>query len=375
MTCRVAAAVCLLLTAGAVVPSAQAVSLKPSFGTSVVFDDNLYHQPVGEGDVIVRFSPRLDAVRQSERLALSSRYALDAERFDRHPELTTARGRQEASFDAGYRASRRLSLAGAAAFAETQSPADLNEVTALTPGRVRARRLTLHPSATYAAGPRATASLGYVVTSETLHGGVGLTTESATVALEHRVSDRQSFRIEYLDQHFQFTGAGAPASRALTGEWTRDVARGTALTLRAGPRLTSGVPAPEIAASARHLLRAGAVAVSYLETQTTLIGLAGLARARSVTATAEGDLRPGLRLRGGSGLLQARQAGLSSIAYRISAFCAWRPAGRMEIEAGYDTEIQRGNLYTAQAAQTIQRHVATVTFVVVQTAAPSRGGE
>jgi uncharacterized protein (PEP-CTERM system associated) len=375
MTRRVTAVVCLLLTAGAMAARAQAVSLKPSFGTSVVFDDNLYHQPVGEGDVIVRFSPRLDAVYKSERLALSSRYALDAERFDRHPALTTARGRQEASFDAGYSASRRFSLGAAAAFAETHTPADLNAVTALTPGRVRARRLTLNPSATYAAGPRATASLGYLVTSETLQGGVGLTTESATVALEHRGSARHSLRVEYLDQHFQFAGAGTPSSRALTGEWTRDVTRGTALTLRVGPRLTSGVLSPEIAASARHLLRAGGVAVSYLETQTTLIGLAGLARARSVTATADGDLRPGVTLRAGSGVLQARQAGLSSIAYRVSASCAWRPAGRMEIEAGYEAEVQRGNLYTAQVAQTSQRHVATLTFIVVQTAAPLRGRE
>jgi hypothetical protein len=287
--------------------------------------------------------------------------------------LTTARGRQEASFDVGYSASRRLSLATAAAFTETQSPADLNDVTALTPGRVRARRLSLHASAAYAAGPRVTASLGYGVTSESLRGGVDLTTQTAASALEHRFSARHRVRVEYLDQHFLFAGAGTRTSRALTGEWAREVSRGTDVTLRAGPRVTSGVLAPEIAASARHLLRAGSVEVSYLQTQTTLIGLAGLARARSVTATAEGELRPGVRLRGGPAVLQARQAGLSSIVYRVSASCVWSAARRLGIEAGYDAELQRGNLYTGQAAQTIQRHVATVKFIVLQTAAPPRG--
>ena len=375
MTRRMLAAVCILWLAGASAPGAQGVSVRPSFGTSVVFDDNLYQQPVGEGDVSVRFSPRLDAGYTSERLTLSSRYALDADRFARHPELTTARGRQEASFDAGYHASRRLTLATAAAFAESQSPADLNDVTALTPGRVRARRLTLSPSATYGVGPRATASLGYRVTSENLHGGVGLTTQSASAALDHHVSARHHLRVEYVDQHFLFAGAGARASRTLTGEWTGEVIRGTVVTLRAGPRLTSGVPAPEIAVSARHLLRAGSIVVSYLQTQTTLIGLAGLARARGVTATADGGLRHGIRLRGGSGVLQARQSGLTSIVYRVSGSCVWSPARRLDIEAGYDGELRRGNLYTADAAQTVRRHVLTLSFLVARTPAPLRAGE
>jgi hypothetical protein len=370
MTWRVAAAVCLCLLAGATAPSAQGVSVRPSFATSVVFDDNLYHQPVGEGDVIARFSPRLDAAYTSERLALSSRYALDAERFARHPELTTARGRQEASFDAGYSASRRLSLAAAAAFAETQTPADLNEVTLLTPGRVRARRLTLHPSATYGIGPRAVAGLGYTVTSETLDGGVSLTTQTATSTLEHRVSSRQSLRVEYLDQHFLFDGVDATTSRALTAEWTRDVRRDIALTLRAGPRLTSGILAPEIAASARHQRRAGTIGVSYLQTQTTLIGLAGITRARSLTATADHQLGPGLTVSGASGVLQARQSDRSSIVYRLAASCAWDPAGRLRIEADYNSDVQRGNVYTAATVETIQRRVFSVKLIVVQTAAP-----
>jgi len=232
MTWRILAAIGVLLSAGVSAPSAQGVSLRPSFGSRVVFDDNLYQRPVGEGDVSVRFSPRLDAGYTSERLTLSSRYALDADRFDRHPELTTARGRQEASFDAGYHASRRLTLATAAAFLESQSPADLNDVTALTPGRVRARRLTLSPSATYRVGPRATASLGYQATSETLDGGVGLTTQSATAALEHHLSARHRLRVEYLDQHFLFAGAGARASRARRG------------TPRAAPAARAARPQP-----------------------------------------------------------------------------------------------------------------------------------
>jgi hypothetical protein len=200
---------------------------------------------------------------------------------------------------------------------------------------------------------------------------VSLTTQSAASTLDHRLSARDGLRFEYLDQHFLFAGVQPTASRALTAEWTREVSAGTSLTLRAGPRLTSGARAPEIAATARRQLRAGAIAVSYRETQTTLIGLSGMAGARSVTATAEGELRPRVTLRAGSAVVQTRQGDLSSRVYRASASCAWMLAGRLGIEGGYDTDLQRGNLYTGQT-QNIRRQVATVTLLVVPAAA-SRG--
>jgi hypothetical protein len=367
---RVAVAVLWLLAA--VTTSAQGLSYLPSFGMSVAYDDNLYHRPVGEGDMFVRFSPRLDAAYRSGRLAITSRYALDADRFTRHPELTTAHGRQDAGLDARYDASRRLLVTGMAAFSETQTPSDLNEVTALTPGRARARRLVLGPSATYDVGSRTDASAGYTATLETLQGGVSVTTQNATAALEHRRSAASSVRVEYLEQRFVFAGVQANVSRALTAGWTREVTRGTTLTLRAGPRLTDGVPAPEIAASARHQLRAGAISVSYLQTQTTLIGLPGIAGVRSVTATTEGQPRPRLTLRAASGVLQTRQRDLSSLVYRVSASCAWTFASHLGIEAGYDMDLQRGDLYTATAAQNIGRHLTTVNLIVAQAAAGRR---
>jgi hypothetical protein len=45
-----------------------------------------------------------------------------------------------------------------------------------------------------------------------------------------------------------------------------------------GPRVTAGVLAPELWVSARRALRAGSVSLFYQQTQTTLIGLAGIAR-------------------------------------------------------------------------------------------------
>jgi hypothetical protein len=201
---------------------------------------------------------------------------------------------------------------------------------------------------------------------------VGLTTQSATSTLEHRVSMRDTIRFEYLDQHFLFAGSQADTSRALTAEWAREVSRGTNVTLRGGPRLTRGVLSPEIAASVGHRLREADITVAYLQTQTTLIGLAGTSATRGISATAGGELRPRVRIRAGSGLLRTQQGDMSSLLYRVSASCAWALARRVAIEASYDTDFQRGNLYTAQSTQHIQRNLASVKLIVAQTAAPGR---
>jgi hypothetical protein len=372
MTCRAVVVVLCLQAATVVATAAQGLTLAPSFGTSAVYDDNLFQQPHAEGDLSVRFSPRLDAVRTTGKLTVSSRFALDAERFAQHPELTTARAREDAAVDARYAASRRLSIAGAASFTDTQTPADLNEITALTPGRAQARRVTVHPSVTYSLGPSADASVGYTMTSDTLHGGVSVSTQTASSSLERRVSARTGVRIEYLEQRVVFGGSQAIGSHAFTAEWTRALNRGATLALRAGPRMTGGVFAPELAATARLLQRAGNLSLSYQRTQTTLIGLGGIADVNGVTVTAERELWPRVRLTASSGVLRTRQPEGTSLSYRLGGKCTWSLARGLAVEAGYDADRQRGNPYADQPAQNIRRNRAMVTLVVApSSAAPS----
>jgi hypothetical protein len=323
MTCRAAAVAVCLLSASAVATAAQGLTLVPSIGTSVVYDDNLFQRPDPVGDFSVRFSPRLEAARQSQKLAISSRFALDADRFAQHPELSTARARQDAAVDARY----SVSL-----------------------------------------GPRSDARFGYTVTSDTVQGGVSVTTQTAAASIEGRVSERTRVNVEYLDQYFVFGGSQTSASHAITAEWTRELNRGTTLALRAGPRVTRGVLAPEIAASARHLQRAGDLSLSYQQTQTTLIGLTGVADVKAVTAAAERELWQRFRLVASSGVLRTRLSDGSSLTYRFAGTCAWTLARGLAVEAGYDADRQRGNPYAAQPAQNIRRNRAMVTLVVGQAA-------
>ena len=364
----IAVLICLQ-AATAVAAGAQAAWIAPSFGTSVVFDDNVFHRPAAEGDMSLRFSPRLDARLESERVVLSGRLELDADRFARHPELTTALGHEAATVDLKYAASRRWTLSGEAAFTETRTPADLNELTALTPGRVRARRLLLNSSAAYDLGPLTAATMGYLVTADSLAGGVDVTAETASASIDRRLSVRDGIRVEYVEQHFLFGAAQMAASRAVTGEWTRQLDRATTLTLRAGPRVTDGVTAPDILASAHWALRTAGLSLGYQQTDTTLIGLTGIARTRSMTAGAERQVGRHVTVRVTSAVLDTRQRSLPTRVFRVSGECDWTLAPALAFQALYDADRQRGNLYVSDPAQTIGRHAVTVRFVVADRAA------
>jgi hypothetical protein len=333
-------------------------------GTSVVYDDNVYHRPAAEGDLSIRFSPRLEVRRQTERLTLSGRGELDADRFSQHPELSTDRGREAAGIDLRYAGSPRLTFTEAAAFTATETPDDLNELTALMPGRVRAQRLLLQSAAAYALAPRTTVTMAYLATADHLAGGVAVSMQTASASLERHVSMRDAITLDYAEQHFGFDGDEGGVSRAATIQWTREAGRDTTLTLRAGPRVTDGSVAPEISLSARRALRAGSVSLSYQQTQTTLIGLAGIARTTSARAGFEREIRPRVTLRTTAAVVRARQAGLPSLAYRVSAAYDWRFTPRLAFEAAYDADLQRGDLYALQASQNIRRNLFSLMVVV-----------
>jgi hypothetical protein len=352
--------------------AAQTVSFVPSFSASTLYDDNLFNTPDGESDVTTRFSPKLDAAYKSERLALSGRYALDADWFARHQELTTITGRQEASAGATYNRSRRLVLGGTAAFTETQTPADLNVASAVAVGRARASRGTVRPTIAYQLGPRADTTAAYSITADALSGGVGLITQTAEAAVEHHRSARESLELGYQHQRFLFGTSETHVSQALTAAWTRGITRGISVTLRGGPRVTDGTLTPDIAASVTRQLRTGAMSLSYQHTQTTLIGLAGLADTSGVTAAIEDEPRPRLQLRATSQLLRTEQEGRTSMVYHVSLGCAWPLARRVGMEAGYETDLQRGNLYTQRAVQQIVRNRVSVTLAVAQSGAQPR---
>ncbi len=362
---------CVSAFATANMALAQGLSFAPSLGVAQVYDNNVFYRPLGEPDTITRASSRVDMAFHSERQAFWSRYGLDAERFDRHPELTTAHARQDAAFEERYQATRRLSFGGAAAFTETEAPAELNVQSALTPGRARAQRTTVHPSLTYRADRLTTATFGYTAAHDRML-DVRLLTQTATATLERHPSARDGVRIEFTHQSFLFNASERQMSQALTAEWTRELTRATALVVRGGPRLTDGTLSPDVAASIRRALRAGEASLSYEHTQATLIGLVGVADTHGLTVRLSGEPRPGVRVRVEHGVLRTRQVDRASAVYRVSAGYSQDIATRLALEATYDLNLQHGNIYTVERLDTVGRQVAMVRLVAAAAERPRR---
>jgi hypothetical protein len=362
---RVVLGLVVVLVAAEATTHAQDSFLSPSFGFSQMYDDNLFYKPVAEADTITRVSSRVDARYRSERQTFSARYALDADWFAHHPDLTTAHARQDAGFEEQYHATRRLSFNGAAAFNETETPAELNLATALTPARARAQRLTFQPSATYEFGHLTNATIGYAAAHDRML-GVSLLTQTATASSEHHAA-RDGVRGEYSYQSYLFDAIERKTSQVLTAEWTHDLTPATSVSLRGGPRITGGTLSPDAGASLHHKMRIGEATLAYVHTQATLIGLVGIADTHSVTARLGGELRSGLQLRLEPGLLRTTQTNLASTVYRVS-IGGLQPIGRrLAIEASYDLNLQHGNIYAAQSVETIRRNAIVLKLVAAAT--------
>jgi len=347
--------------------AAQQFAVVPSFEITEFHDDNVFYRPEAESDTATRFSPRVEVRDQSERAIFSARYALDADRFAHHAELSTPLARQEGSVAAQYLASRRLSFRGVGTYLESQTPADFNQETGLAPGRLRAERANLQPAATYQVDVRTDATVGYTLNRDVLAGGATLLSQTATSTLQHQRSNRDVVGVGYTYQRYGFELSGSAAvrqSQTVAVEWRHDVGRLTSVAVRVGPRVTDGALSPEIAASIRRRLRAGEASVAYLRTRTTVIGLTGVVDTQGLAATLAGEPLRGVTISARPGLSYTRQLHLSSVVYRLALSCARPVTRRLAFEADYDFNLQHGNIYSAQALETIERNLALVRLVV-----------
>jgi len=224
---------------------------------------------------------------------------------------------------------------------------------------------------TYQAGRLTTATFGYTAAHDRML-DVRLLTQTATAAIERHPSARDGVRFEFTHQNFLFNTRDRQISQALTAEWTRELTHATALIVRGGPRVTEGALSPDVAASVRHTMRAGETSLAYEHTETTLIGLVGIADTHSLAVRVSGEPRPGLRVRVEPGLLRTRQMDRASIVYHVSAGYSQAIAARLTFEATCDLNLQRGNIYSLETIDTVRRNVAMVRLIAASAEAPRR---
>src|SRR5207249_6364130 len=124
--------------------------------------------------------------------------------------------------------------------------------------------------------------------------GRGITIDShiENLALDHRLSPRDTVGPGYVGRQFAFAGFPALTSHAATLGWSHELTPLTAFTLRGGPRVTEGTVdrLPEASASIRRTLKSGEVSLAYASTLATVIGQSAAATAQGVTGTVTVEL-------------------------------------------------------------------------------------
>ena len=117
--------------------------------------------------------------------------------------------------------------------------------------------------------------------------------QRAGLQVERRRSERDRVTIGYEVEYFDFEtrrpvlqhAAYATDIHALTAGWAHDISRRASVTLRGGPRLVDGSVAAEIDAALRARLKTADLSVNYTQTQTALVGIAGVADAQTLGAS------------------------------------------------------------------------------------------
>jgi len=341
-TTRVGLAVVTVFLSSNASMAQERFELAASVAAAEVYDDNLFFSPEApERDDVWRLSPRLRFSRRSPRLTLRGAYGLDAESFRRHRSLDTPLAGQDASLDMSWTISRRLVSATSASFAESQAPGMLNTLTGLDVGRHRGRRLFAQQSFSWRMGAQTQAVIQPSFTSESVEGFPHTDTAAVIVRLERRLGGLDRGHLSYSARRFDFDGA-AVLSHVVALGWSHEITPLAHFEIEAGPRLTDRVVGAEVTASLRHRFARGEAALSYIHTQTTVLGEAGPVMTKGVMATLNWRLLPSLTLGSGPSFARVQGQGPEFEVYRLGVAVAWRFSRRLSLEASHQFSFQSG---------------------------------
>src|SRR5207249_3873313 len=175
--------------------------------------------------------------------------------------------------------------------------------------------------------------------------GRGITIDShiENLALDHRLSPRDTVGPGYVGRQFAFAGFPALTSHAFTLGWSHELTPLTTFTLRGGPRLTEGTVdrLPEALASIRHTLKRGELSLTYASTLTTVIGQAAAAKAQSITGKARTELLPRLELSAGPAVYWISSEAFKATAYSVLLEATHQLTKTLALQASYQYSFQR----------------------------------
>lgn len=366
MSARLVLALVLLHDVMAARPAqAQSVfQVRPLMATAQVFDSNLFFTSMDpQADFITRISPGVLSDYRSPRLALLGRYTLDVERFAEHPELSGMAARQQATITLAYHATPRVAVAADAEYSTTHTPSELNADTGLILSRAKADRAAAYTAITRHIDPATTATFDYQFTQYRVEGGGAILTHVATIGGARKVSARDTVSVDYR-LHQYAVGASSPTSHELRVGWTRAITERSTVSIDGGPRVTNGRPAAELSASVGYRLQPGDLSVAYVRTQTTAIGLTGVADLQKISATAAWSPRRTLRMQVSPIVFRTTQSESHASVYRLSVDVARQMTHVLSINAVVNADLQHGTLSPALANGTIPHQDVMIRLVV-----------
>ena len=347
----------------------QHFALTGSVAAAEVYDDNLFFSPEApERDDIWRFSPRLGFSRRWPAFTLRGAYGLDAESYRHHRSLDTPLAGQDASLDMSWTLSRRFVASTTASYAESQAPGMLNTLTGLEVGRHRGRRLFARQSFSLRVGAQTQVVLEPSLTSEVVEGFPSTDVQAVALRVERRLSGLDRGHVSYSARRFDFAG-DAVFAHVLAVGWSHEITPLAHFEVEAGPRLTDRVVGAEVTASLRHRFTRGEAALSYMHTQTTVLGEAGPVMTKGVMATFAWQVLPSLTLASGPSFARVQGQGPEFEVYRLGVDVAWRLTRRLALSASHQFNFQSGvpgltrpdaqivhNAFTVRATATSSRN-------------------
>ena len=344
-----------------------AFQMRPLLTTAQLYDSNLFFTKTDrQSDLITRISPGLLSEYWSPRLALRSRYTLDLERFTDHPELSGMDARQHGAIDFSYRANALVALAGDAEYSTTHTPSELNADTGLILSRAKAQRVGGHSSITRHLGPATAGTIDYLFTQDRIEGGIAMLTQAATLGVDRQMSSRGAVSADYRLQQYSL-GTSSPTSHALLLGFSRSITERSTVSIDGGPRMIDGSFTPELSASVRYRFKPGDLSLAYARTQTTAIGLAGLAETQRVSATATWSPRRSLRIQISPAFFHSAQIGSQADVYHLSVDVTRQIASGLSLDAVVNTYVQHGTFSAQLASGTIPHQDVMIRLVVEPT--------
>jgi len=327
-------------------PAQAGYYVTPSLSVAEVYDDNVFFTTSPRThDFLTRISPDLKAGYQSVPLTVAGGYTFDSEIYSRHSELTSAQVRQRGSLEVKATPDPVLTLSVSGSYAQTKTPAELNLETGLAARRVLAERYTANPGFIDRFDPLTTVKGDYTYSKDLLAGGVTIDSNIENLALDHRLSPRDTVGPWYVGRQFAFAGFPALTSHAFTLGWSHELTPLTSFTLRGGPRLTEGTVdrLPEASASIRHTLKRGDLSLTYASTLATVIGQSAAARAQGITAKATTELLPRLELSAGPAVYRVSSDAFKATVYSVLLDASYKLTKTLALQASYQYSFQRGS--------------------------------